>query len=472
MNLILRETPALSRRDALARPASFNAEARTVEAVIATTSPVARRDERGEYLEILDIAGADLTGFVGASVLDAHQRHDGVSSVIGTVEDTWREGDQLVARLRLSARAELTSLVEDIGSGIIASVSAGYEVLQWQDGEENGRRTRTAVKWRPREVSFVPVAADPSARTRAQESRATINRQIRVLATRAGVGSNVVDDLIDREATIEEARNVMFENLVTRGRTPLRASPQVTTDDPQIFVRAVGEALYCRLTPHHAPSGPAREYMQMPIPDIARECLHRAGASTIGVYGDALITRALHTTSDFPQILADTIGRTLRDAYAAAPSGIRQLGRETTAPDFRTRARFMLDSTGFQLLKVNEHGEFTSGTLAEAGESYRLDTYGRIFGITRQALTNDDLGAFTDLTRRLGQAAASFEASFLVKLLESNPRMSDNKALFHADHGNLADDAGTPSEDTLSAARLAMRKQVGVQGGLISVTPR
>jgi hypothetical protein len=476
MSLLLRETTALARRDAQARPSSFNPEARTVEAVIATTTPVSRRDERGEYLEILEVGGADLEAFRGASVLNAHQAHDGVSAIIGTVEAAWREGDQLIARLRLSGREELRSLVEDIGSGIIASVSVGYEVSEWRDGEVDGQRTRTAVKWRPREVSFVPVPADPAARTRSIATRAAINRQIRALASRAGVSGAVVDDLIDREATIDEARTAMFENLVTRGRTPLRASTPVTTDDPAVFVRAVGEALYCRVAPHHPPSGVARQYVNMPVPDIARECLHRAGASTIGMYGDALINRALHTTSDFPLILADTIGRTLRDAYASAPSGIRQLGREASLPDFRTRARLMLDSTGFELLKTSEHGEFRSGTLAEAGESYRLDTYGRIFGITRQALVNDDLGAFTDLTRRLGQAAAAFEAQFLVNLLESGsgsgPRMSDGVMLFDASHGNLADTAGAPSEGTLSAARLAMRKQVGVQGGLISVTPR
>lgn len=125
---------------------------------------------------------------------------------------------------------------------------------------------------------------------------------------------------------------------------------------------------------------------------------------------------------------------------------------------------------------MNEHGEFRSGTTVEAAESYRLDTFGRIFGITRQALVNDDLGAFTDLTRRLGQAAAAFEAQFLVDLVEANggagARMSDGNTLFHVEHGNLASDAGAPSEDSLSAARLAMRSQVGVQGGLISVTPR
>jgi hypothetical protein len=35
--------------------------------------------------------------------------------------------------------------------------------------------------------------------------------------------------------------------------------------------------------------------------------------------------------------------------------------------------------------------------MAEAKESYAIDSYGRIFGITRKALINDDLGAFTDI---------------------------------------------------------------------------
>ena len=480
--MFLREAAPLVRRDALARPASFNATQRTIEAVIATATPVSRQDERGAFLEILDVAGADLEALRGASVLDAHNQFGGVDAIIGTVVDAWLERDQLVARLRLSAREEIRSLVEDIGSGIVSSVSVGYEVGEWRDGEANGQRTRTAVRWRPREVSFVPVPADPAARTRSRtpppssERRADINRQIRSLAQRAGVASTVIDDLIDREASLDEARNALFDNLLSRGSAALRAVPPASTDDPAIFVRAVGEALYCRGSPHRQPSGPARQFVSMPIPEVARECLRRAGVTTQGLWGDSLITRALHTTSDFPQILADTVGRTLRDAYAAAPSGVRQLAREASLPDFRTRARLMLDSTGFELRKVNEHGEFTSGTMIETGEAYKLDTFGRIFGITRQALVNDDLGAFTDLSRRLGLAAAAFEAQFLVDLIEANdglgPRMSDGRTLFDPAHGNVAANSGALSEDMLSEARLAMRRQTAAGGGPIAVTPR
>ena len=63
---------------------------------------------------------------------------------------------------------------------------------------------------------------------------------------------------------------------------------------------------------------------------------------------------------------------------------MRRLARETTAPDFRTKHRLMLDSSGLTLEKVNEHGEFRSGTMSEADETYKIDSFGRIFGIIAQ----------------------------------------------------------------------------------------
>jgi hypothetical protein len=238
----------------------------------------------------------------------------------------------------------------------------------------------------------------------------------------------------------------------------------------------MGEALYARVNPRFTPSTMAREFIGLSIADLARETLRRSGVSITGLAAPALIERALHTTSDFALILGDTVGRSLRDGYQAVAGGIRTVARETTAADFRAKTRLMLDSAGIGLERVNEHGEFKSGTMAEAAESYRLETFGRIFGITRQALVNDDVGAFTDLPRRLGQAAAAFEADQLVALLEGpagvGPAMSDTKALFHTDHGNIAATGGAPSENTLSAARLAMRKQTGPGGALIAVTPR
>jgi hypothetical protein len=108
----------------------------------------------------------------------------------------------------------------------------------------------------------------------------------------------------------------------------------------------------------------------------------------------------------------------------------------------------------------------------ESAELYSLATFGRIFAISRQALVNDDLGAFTQIPAKLGAAAMAFEAQQLTARIETNPLMSDGVAVFAAGHGNLAGSGAALSETTLAAARLAMRKQTGLSGDLIDVTPR
>ncbi|WP_338310527.1 HK97 family phage prohead protease [Bradyrhizobium ottawaense] len=463
----------LVRRDV--RPRTFSAADNTIEVIAATATPVARRDVKGSYFEILDAGGADLDALRGASVLDAHQQN-GVASILGTVEDAWREGDVVAARLRLSTRPDVAAVVNDIREGVIASVSIGYVVDQWRDGTDaSGQRTRTAVKWTPREISFVPVPADARARTRSLDD----TRAIRELGRRAGVATTRVDALIELGASLVDARAAFLSDIINRNVTVHSGREHhnmQTLDNPAVLVRAMGEALYQRVAPNSTPSEPARQFIGLSIPELAREVLRRQGVSTTGMAADTLITRALHTTSDFALILADTVGRTLRAAYSAAPSGVRQLARETTAADFRKKSRLQLDASGFQLEKVNESGEFPMGTMEESGESYALDSFGKVFGISRKSLINDDLGAFTDLSRRLGQAAGAFEAQFLVDLVVANsglgPLMSDGENLFDAAHGNVAGSGAAPSETTLSAARLAMRKQTGKGGGLISVTPR
>src|SRR5262249_26721509 len=107
---------------------------------------------------------------------------------------------------------------------------------------------------------------------------------------------------------------------------------------------------------------------------------------------------------------------------------------------------------------------------------YALKTYAKIFSLSRQALINDDLGAFTDFGRAAGQAAAQTEADLLVSLLTANagvgPTLDDGNALYHSAHGNLAG-AGTVIDVTnVAAARLAMRSQKSVDGvTLVNATP-
>ena len=155
-----------------------------------------------------------------------------------------------------------------------------------------------------------------------------------------------------------------------------------------------------------------------------------------------IIVRAYgaHGTSDFPILTTQSGNRVLLDAYRLAELPFKRVSREQTARDFRplTQVRF---GEAPQLLEVTEQAEITHGSTAEAAESYSLKTWGRSFALSRRAIINDDLNAFGDTLRWWGRATAEAEASAFLTMLALNsgagPTMSDTKALFHADHGNV-----------------------------------
>ena len=489
-------TEMLTRRADLA-PSSADRDARTVEVIWSTGAPVRRRDMAGQYIERLSLApeAVDLSRLQGASVLDAH-RQSAVRDVLGSVQSASVDGQRGTALIRFSARPEVEPLWQDVLSGILRHVSVGYSVENWAETTDNGARVLTATRWTPHEISLVPTPADPGAHIRMEtdmtdptiitatppemQTRAAINTEIRSIARVAGLDQSWIDCQIDSAADADTARRAAFEALATRS-APMIRTEQVrvevgdSQDDPSLRARQMGEALYARINPLHQLSDPARRYAYATPVDMAKELLTLRGESTMALSPASLVTRALHTTSDFPIILGNTVGRVLRDAYQAAPSGIRRLGRQTSARDFRSVNKIMLGEAPL-LEKLNELGEIKAGTMAEAREAYKIETWAKKIGITRQVLVNDDIGAFSDLARRMGQGAAETEARILVTLLEANsgagPTLSDTKALFHVDHGNKAATGAVISDTTLSAARLALRTQKGLDGRIIRVTPK
>lgn len=421
-----------------------------------------------------------------------------VRDVLGSVRSAAVDGKRGTALIQFSARPEVEPVWQDVLAGILRHVSVVYSVEDWAETTENGARVLTAVRWTPHEISLVPTPADPGAHIRMEtemtdtttreaadtapttETRAEANAEIRSIARIAELDQSWIDSQIDGGADPDTARRAAFEALAKRSSPAIRTE-QVrvemgeSQDDPALRARQMGEALYARINPRHELSEPARRYAYANPVDMAKELLTLRGESTMALSPASLVTRALHTTTDFPIILGDTVGRVLRDAYQAAPSGIRRLGRQTTARDFRAVNKIMLGEAPL-LEKLNEHGEIKAGTMAEAREAYKVETWARKIGITRQVLVNDDLGAFADLARRMGQAAAETEARILVTRLEAGsgngPTMSDGETLLHADHGNKAGTGASISDATLSAARLALRTQKGIEDRTIRVTPR
>ncbi len=475
------------------KPSTLDRAARTVEAVASTGAGVARRDARGPFLEVLDMdpAAVDLSRLIGAPVLDAH-RQSSRKDVLGVIEAARIENGALIVRLRFSTRAEVSEVLDDVEAGILRGVSLGYAVARWrEDRGEDGMRRMIAAAWTPVELSLVPTPADPAATFRSspvdeddKTTRAEATNEVRALAQIAGLSAPWMDagDAPDESAERTEddpetQRAAALDAIRRRSAAPIRTATArvgLDNDDPAVRAARIGEALYARANPAHELSEPARPFYGLTIPEIGRDILRRAGVSATGLSPAAVITRALHTTSDFALILGDTVNRTMRAAYQSAPSGVKMLARQTTARDFRLKRRLQLSEAPMPE-RVGEGGEFKSGTLTEAEETYKLDTFGQIIGISRQAMVNDDLGAFTDLSARIGVAAADFESEFLTALLITaagvGPTMSDGRPLFHVDHGNVGS-VGAPGLSTFSEARQLMRRQKGLGGRIISVTPR
>ncbi len=469
-------------RDVTLSPSSWNAEARTFSVVVSSGADVARQDARGAYIERPDI-NQNWRALVGAPVLNSHQRND-IKNILGSVIDVAVVGKEVHATIRMSKSAEGEAAVQAALEGHLRGISFGYRIDATKELVEGGRRIVTITKLTPVEISLVPIPADPAAVIRsglpsndpAITDRAAINQEIRTIARTAGLPQSWIDSQIDAPSpSVEAARAAAFATLQLRSAAAdsiLVASAGIgghDATDPEWRARTIGEALYCRMS-GTAPSDAARPFAGLSLIEIARDTLRLRGLSTTGSPA-TIMERALLSTSDLPAIMADTVNRTMRQAYTAAPSGLKRVARQTTARDFRAKHRIQLSSAP-TLLPVNEHGEFQSGSIADQEETYKLATFGRIIGFTRQAYVNDDLGALNDITRRMGVAAAQFENQFLVDLFTSTANISDGHPVFHSTHNNLAGAGAVISEASLTAGRLAMRSQTEPGGQLIDATPR
>lgn len=176
------------------------------------------------------------------------------------------------------------------------------------------------------------------------------------------------------------------------------------------------------------------------------------------------------STSDFPYLLANTLSKVLQRAYQAVPDQWRSIVNIATVPDFKEK-QILRVSEADDLEEIKgEPGEYKDGSLVESKESYQLSIFGRTFSVTYKTIVNDDLDAIRKMPDRFGRSAARLLNQLVFNILINNPTMGDGKTLFHADHGNLGNQA--LGEASLTAAVTAMRRQTDDKGKKIYVKPK
>jgi len=298
--------------------------------------------------------------------------------------------------------------------------------------------------------------------------------EIKQVCRSVNLDDAVTDDLIERGVTVDVARKEALEKLAersTKQEISSRADIYTVTDETGVRRDMMTAAILHRSNPSVALPDGARQFAHLSLMEMARENLNKRGVSTSGLDKLQLASRAFEGTSDLPSVLANVANKSLRAAYEAAPRTFTPWARQTSASDFKSISRTNL-SDAPALEAVNENGEFRRGAVTDGAETYQLATVGKIIGITRQALINDDLNAFTRIPAMFAMAAANYESDTVYGIVTANAVLSDGVALFHATHTNLTGTGTALSVTSLGVARALMRKQKTPKGVYMNLRPR
>ncbi|MEP2782329.1 MAG: head maturation protease, ClpP-related [Pseudoruegeria sp.] len=271
-----------------------------------------------------------------------------------------------------------------------------------------------------------------------------------------------VQTLIDDGTTVDNAGSRLMATMAASEPVGPTAAPSAAGANRvgQEQVETDREGMISALMRDY--SGPGQQYRGLGLRGLA---MHLAGSNRGFNEVDA-IRRGIRSTtmmggamgvSDFAFITTEVMNRTLQAEYQRRPQSWRRVtGAPQTARDFRELHSVRLGGD-FMLKEVKESGEYHQSTIDDEAEGLKVARYGRGITLTFEAIINDDLGALSRLIGNYALAAATLEARMVWSLIRANAKLkSDSKALFHADHGNLAGSGAAISVASVGLGRKSM----------------
>ena len=192
--------------------------------------------------------------------------------------------------------------------------------------------------------------------------------------------------------------------------------------------------------------------------------------------GSNIRASAGFSTVSLPGILSRVANKAMLQSYNDGMGVAREFCAETDTTDFKQFDRYRMTEAG-DFEELGATGEIKSSTLTEETLSNQVKTYGRMFGITRQMLINDDLGAMLAIPSLLGKMAArTLEKSVISLLANASTGAASTNFFFSTSSAkkkaNYAAGAATALDiDALGTAYKLFLDQVDSQGNPIMVEP-
>lgn len=321
-------------------------------------------------------------------------------------------------------------------------------------------------------------------------------------AVRAGLGHEVGIELSQMERngnvlTVDEARAIIIDRIAEM-KDPKISGPgaaggaSARGGEIPNTMRAMEEALMERAKPgsvsqfsrtvekkERALDVKSRDFLHTNMMGMMRQALEINGiraasyspAETYSTYLRMVNEKRNLGTTDLPDLFTSVQKRFLRMFYEPVVPDWMQFSTQVPADDFRIKTGIKVDSA-VTFEEITENGEYKESTImSNEKATIQLRTYGRKMSISRKTIINDDLSVLVKAPQAVALGWNQFQSKKVWALITGNAKTPDGKAIFHADHGNLASVAASINDAALSLGRVAMRRQKSPEGNELDITP-
>lgn len=178
------------------------------------------------------------------------------------------------------------------------------------------------------------------------------------------------------------------------------------------------------------------------------------------------ILRAAFSTVSLPGIMSNVANKFMLQGFMGVDQSWRAISATRNVNDFKQVTSYRLTGA-MEFVEVGPTGELEHGQVGEDSFTNQARTYGIMLAITRRDQINDDLGALTEVPKRIGRGGAlKFNTVFWAKFL------ADASTFFTAGRLNYISGATTSLTIAgLTQAQTKFLRQVDQNGKPLGLLP-